>query len=265
MRKLPLPAARSGGMTRLGDILHGLTAAVFVIAGAIYAAADWMSPRAVMDGSQMTGPFLPDMIDAEPIAASAISRLYLQPENPLMWSLLIAVWATVALDAIGQWIDPGEPDGRRVLAIRPLLLVALAAASAAPWIFPHAPGGLAALMALAATAAVLAARRGAGRQRPALGFLGGWATAVTSAGLAAVIGTRFSMPMEWVAALSILPATAFGMAAQLWIGQSIGYSAALIWAFCALAVTTMGTDPTIALAAILGIAGMASVLVRAAS
>ena len=71
--------------------------------------------------------------------------------------------------------------------------------------------------------------------------------------------------MQALAALAILPGAAIGMAAQLWIGPSIGYSAALIWAFCGLAVTTMGSDPMIALAAILGISGMAAVLVRAAS
>ena len=44
-----------------------------------------------------------------------------------------------------------------------------------------------------------------------------------------------------------------------------GYSVALIWAFCGLAISTMGSDPMIALAAIIGISAMATVLIRAAS
>lgn len=249
------------GMTRIGDILHGSAAAIFVLAGMAYATSNGASPRSVMDSAPLVGPMLPSMGEISRLGAVAISDLYLRPVNPLMWALLVAV----ILDAVGQWIDPTEPRGEEGPRIRPLLLLALVAAAAAPWLFQQALFGLAALMAVATGAAVLAARRAAGRQRPAIGFLAGWATAVTSAGLAAVIGTRFALPMEWVAALAILPATALGMAAQMWIGQSIGYSVALIWAFCALAVTAMGSDPTIALSAILGIAGMASVLVRAAS
>ena len=51
----------------------------------------------------------------------------------------------------------------------------------------------------------------------------------------------------------------------MWIGPSVGYSVALIWAFCGLALSTMGSDPMIALAAIIGISAMATVLIRAAS
>lgn len=252
-------------MTRIGDILHGGAAAIFVIAGLAYATSDGVSPRSVMDHAQIVEPLFPTTGQIERLGAVAISQLYLRPINLLMWSLLLAVYALVTLDAVGQWIDPTERRGDSIPVIRPLLLLTLLASAAAPWIFQTEPLGLAALMALATAAGVVAARRAAGRQRPAIGFLAGWTTAVTSAALAALVGTRFAMPIEWVAALAILPATAVGMAAQMWIGQSIGYSAALIWAFCALAVTTMGSDPTIALSAILGIAGMASVLVRAAS
>lgn len=245
--------------------MHAVAAAGFVAAGIGFAFSSDLSPQVIRDSAQHFGPLQPNGGQIGRLGAIAISRLYLQPINFLMWSLLAAVWITVALDVVGQWIDPTEQRRSAGPRVRKLVLVALVAAAAAPWLFPRAPLGLAAMMALASGSAVIAAHRAAGRQRPAIGFLAGWLTAVTSAAMAALVGTQFEMPMEWVAALAILPATAFGMAAQMWIGQSIGYSAALIWAFCALAITTMSSDPTIALAAILGIAGMASVLVRAAS
>ena len=79
------------------------------------------------------------------------------------------------------------------------------------------------------------------------------------------IARRTGLSAQVVSAVAILPAAALGMAAQMWIGPSVGYSVALIWAFCGLAISTMGSDPMIALAAIIGISAMATVLIRAAS
>ena len=116
-----------------------------------------------------------------------------------------------------------------------------------------------------AVAATVGARRAAGRHRPAIGFLAGWATALASAALAELTAVQFGLSAQVVSAVAILPAAALGMAAQMWIGPSVGYSVALIWAFCGLAISTMGSDPMIALAAIIGISAMATVLIRAAS
>lgn len=154
-------------------------------------------------------------------------------------------------------------DGRDRIWL--LFSASLLGAALWPWMFDKHPGWLTVGTAVTAAAAIAAARRAAGRQRPAVGFFAGWATAVFSAALAAFVAVRLDMPIQALAALAILPGAAIGMAAQLWIGPSIGYSAALIWALCGLAVSTMGGDPIIALAAILGISGMATVLVRAAS
>ena len=52
---------------------------------------------------------------------------------------------------------------------------------------------------------------------------------------------------------------------QLKLGGTFSYSVAVIWSLVGLAAGTMTSDPTIATVAILGIAAMAIVLVRAAS
>lgn len=240
--------------------MHLVVAAIFVICGVIFA----MQPdaRIITDAARLAAPLLP------PVAPTsiAIPHLYLNPDNLLMWMLLIAVWMMVMLDAVGQWIDPSDDEPIRAGRPRvwPMLLGALVLASVWPLLIDN-PGVLTLTSVAGAVAATVGARRAAGRHRPAIGFLAGWATALASAALAELTAVQFGLSAQVVSAVAILPAAAFGMAAQMWIGPSVGYSVALIWAFCGLAISTMGSDPMIALAAIIGISAMATVLIRAAS
>lgn len=247
-------------MTRIGSVLHLVVAAIFVICGVIFA----MQPdaRIITDAARLAAPLLP------PVAPTsiAIPHLYLNPDNLLMWMLLIAVWMMVMLDAVGQWIDPSDDEPIRAGRPRvwPMLLGALVLASVWPLLIDNS-GVLTLASVAGAVAATVGARRAAGRHRPAIGFLAGWATALASAALAELTAVQFGLSAQVVSAVAILPAAALGMAAQMWIGPSVGYSVALIWAFCGLAISTMGSDPMIALAAIIGISAMATVLIRAAS
>ena len=240
--------------------MHLVVAAIFVICGVIFA----MQPdaRIITDAARLAAPLLP------PVAPTsiAIPHLYLNPDNLLMWMLLIAVWMMVMLDAVGQWIDPSDDEPIRAGRPRvwPMLLAALVLASVWPLLIDNT-GVLTLASVAGAVAATVGARRAAGRHRPAIGFLAGWATALASAALAELTAVQFGLSAQIVSAVAILPAAAFGMAAQMWIGPSVGYSVALIWAFCGLAISTMGSDPMIALAAIIGISAMATVLIRAAS
>lgn len=251
-------------MTRLGTTLQMMASVIFVIAGVAYAI--WGSDPIIIDAAGGLGP-LTQALNVQPDrTVLSIPQIYLNPQNPIVWALLGTIWLMVLLDGFGQFIDPS--DGPEIRADRPrvwpLSTAAMACASVWPLMLDR-PLLLTATTALGAICATLGARYAAGRHRPAIGFFAGWATALTSAALAGLASERFGLPVQAVSALAILPAAAIGMAAQTWIGPSIGYSTALIWAFCGLAVTTMGSDPVIALAAILGITAMATVLVRAAS
>lgn len=247
-------------MKRIGTLVHLSAAAVFVTAGLTYA---WQTAATTGPDSLGATASLLSMPLAPP---PSIPQFYLDPGNVVMWSLLIAVWVMVLLDAVGQWIDPSDTDPVRTGRPRIWPLAVLALALGATWpMLIQLPGLLTLSAGISAAAAILAARRAAGRHRPAIGFFAGWATAMCSAALAAMGAERFGLSMQSVSAIAILPSALIGMAAQIWIGPSIGYSTAMIWAFCGLAISTMGSDPVIALAAILGISAMAAVLVRAAS
>lgn len=235
---------------------------IFVIAGIAH--AFWGGDPVLPDLAGSLGA-LP--LPLQPVSlVPSIPQIYLDPGNPIMWALLGTIWLMVVLDGIGQFLDPSDSPTTRAGRPRvwPLTIAALVCAAAWPLMLDR-PLLLSLATGVSAFCATLGARHAAGRHRPAVGFFAGWATALTSAALAALASDRFGLPIQAVSALAILPAAIIGMAAQSWIGPSIGYSTALIWAFCGLAVSTMGSDPMIALAAILGITAMASVLVRAAS
>lgn len=206
---------------------------------------------------------------AAPDHALVLPQLYLSPENPLMWALLVVLWALLSLDAAEQLFHSSEDFRLRSAvssrAVWPVLTLALLAGAVWPWMVGRnllavVPGAL--FMVLAT---VVAAVRAQGSHRPAIGFLAGWTTAIAVAAIAALLAYRLSLSMTQTAVLAILPGVLAGIAGQDRIGQSVAYPAALIWAFCAMALTTMGSSPVVALAAIAGISAMALMLIRAAS
>ncbi|MDP5307501.1 hypothetical protein [Paracoccus spongiarum] len=256
-------------MARLGHLLQIASAAGFLASGALFAITRPDDPRlaspmpaldALTTGlplPRIEGPFLP--------------HLFLNPQNIVMWALLMSIWVAVATDALGQLTDPSEGAGRRRLAavvrlrVWPMLVPALLLAALWPWLLEPAPRIAGVMAVAAALLAFLAAWRGVAQRRPALGFLAGWSVGLASATLAAQIAAPAGMSLAQMATLAILPAAGSGVAAQILLGRGIGVSVALIWAFCGLAMTTMGVSPMTAIAAILAIVVMAAVLVSAAS
>lgn len=207
-----------------------------------------------------------DIVEPEVLA---LPQLYLSPENPLMWALLIVLWSLLSLDAARQFFHPSESGQLSATfsqtEVWPLLSLALVAGAVWPWMMNSAaiPVISGAIFMMFATISVAA--RGRNSRRPALGFLAGWATAICIASVAAWIAHRLSLSVAQTASMAILPGALVGLAAQEWIGPSIAFPAALIWAFCAIAITTMSASPMIALAAIIAISATAIVLIRAAS
>jgi hypothetical protein len=254
-------------MTRTGPLIQLLTSMILVISGVLFASHSVQMPMLSLGAPRLSGPILPPPLQIDLEAATRIPQMYLDPLNILMWGLLVALWAMLLLDGIGQVVEPGENSAARQVngAVWPFFSAAMLMGAIWPWLLDAAPELM--LLGSAATAglAIAAARRSAGRNRPAISFFAGWTTAVFSAALAGFGSARFGLPVQALSALAILPGAAIGMAAQMWIGPSIGYCSAMIWAFCAFTITTMGSDPVVALAAVLGISAMAAVLVRAAT
>lgn len=259
-------------MYRLGNIAHLLAATGFVASGLAYS----VQPRSYLveslPGQIPSFSRFPLLSDSVLIAQDALQlpKLYLQPQNLVMWLLLIALWAMLLMDAVGQAVNPSDgapPQGLRKRRGRvwPALVATLLAGMVWFLLLDRTLAWAAAGAVLMLATALFTATRSGGRSRPAIGFLAGWSTGVAMAALAGVIGRQFGLTVGEASILAILPGAVIGSAAQAWIGHSISYSAALIWAFCALTLTTMGSNPMIAVSSILGIAIMAIALIRAAS
>lgn len=247
-------------MARIADISYVGAAAMFAVSGIVLATL----PRPAV---QIAAPILPQSapspLELAPVLPVAtLPQLYVQPQSLLMWALLIVLWAMLLGDAISQLLHP--PEQRRNAAWVPLSF-ALMGGAIWPWLVgvnkPLATLG--ALLML--TAALCGAIRTRGQGRPATAFLAGWALALGTATLATLIGAPLNLSTPQTAILAILPGAVIGMIAQDRLGKSLGFSLAMIWAFCAIAITTMGSSPGVALAAIIGISGMGVVLVRAAT
>ena len=248
-------------MTKAADILYLGLVAIFIASGLSLAtlgrpAIEIVSP----DFSRI--PSLDAFGIGGTVHLATLPQLYVQPQNVLMWMLLLALWVLLILDAVGQYLDPS--DREPYPAWHPLSL-ALVSGAIWPWLVGlHKP--LATLGAmLMMTAALSAAIRGRQQRRPALAFFAGWGVALGTATVATLIGAPLAMTTPQAAILAFLPGAVIGMIAQERLERSLAFSVAIIWAFCAVAVTTMGSNPGVALAAIIGISGMGVVLVRAAT
>lgn len=259
-------------MQRRENLIHLVATTIFVTSGIAFGLVNLVGDGNADIGLTAREILLASEIDLAPLAGRPLPLMFLSPENLVMWSLLAALWLALGLDASGQWLDPSDPPqvatrrtGTAAMPAWPTLSAALLLASCWPWLLGPLPWA-AVLGALAAAAlAFLATLRAEGQRRPAIGFLAGWSLGLAMALLAARLGSAFGLSLAQTAILAILPAACLGMVGQLLIGRMIGFSAALIWSFCGLAITTMGFSPMTSIAAILGIAMMAAVLIRAAS
>lgn len=248
-------------MARVSEILYLGAVTIFVASSAVLAT---LGRPAV----QIAAPILPQSyahgaLDFAPtVPVATLPQLYVQPQNLLMWALLVALWLTLLADGIGQYLDPSDHGPYPVW--RPM---SLALAGGAIW--PLLVGVNKPLATLGAmlmlTAALSAAIRARGQRRPAPGFLAGWSVALGTATLASLIGEPLSLTTPQTAILAILPGAMIGMIAQERLEGTLAFSMVMIWAFCAVAITTMSSSPGVALAAIIGISGMGVVLVRAAT
>lgn len=248
-------------MARAADILYLGSVTIFIASSLTLATLGRPAVQIVAaDFSQ--GPSRDAFGIGGTVPVAILPQLYIQPQNPLMWALLLTLWALLLLDGIGQYLEPS--DEGPYPAWRPLSL-ALLGGAIWPWLVGvHKPlATLGALLML--TAALSGAIRARGQRRPAPAFLAGWGVALGTGTVATLIGAPLLLTTPQTAILAILPGSVIGMIAQERLQRSLAFSIAIIWAFCAVAITTMASSPGVALAAIIGISGMGVVLVRAAT
>ena len=246
-------------MARMSEKIYLVSATTFVASSAVLATLGRPAPPIV---PPIAFEALPDgmMGRLADLPAATLPQLYIQPQNAVMWLLLIVLWLLLLADAIGQYLDPSD----RNRACPPLSL-ALLTGAVWPWLVGVSTAGAAIGAMLMLAASLLATVRARGQRRPGPGFLAGWSLTLGTAMLATLAAAPIGLNTPQTAILAILPSALIGMFAQEWLGRSIAFAVATIWAFCAVAVTTMGTSPGVALAAIIGISGMGVVLVRAAT
>jgi hypothetical protein len=246
----------------------------------------------------------PGMTTSQPVEYGVdLASLFLRPEHSLLWLLLLGVWGALLFHAWQVMASEtrarraaaamagvhASPDAGRGVTGPPTpqefarqvrrentpaehaaLTLALILGAAWPWVsrdYPVTGFMLAAAMfALSLTAALRGQQiGGAIRRLPTIGLFAGWATAVTYAAFATLVNGHLGIPPVAATAIAMLLCAGAGIVVQLRLGGSVSYSIAIIWSLVGLATATMGSDPTIATVAILGIAAMAIVLVRAAS
>lgn len=248
-------------MARAENTFYLASAALFVASGLWLAISGRPAVQMVATSLPETFAYGPlTIMDTSPV--TTLPQLYVQPQNPVMWALLIVLWGMLLLDGVRQYRQPheGTPNPAWLQ-----LTFSLTAGAIWPWLVAlNKPLAVLAVL-LMLCAALSGAIRARGQHRAAPGFLAGWSLALGTATMATLIGAPLALPISQVAILAILPGAVIGMIAQTLLGGRTGFSLAMIWAFCAVAVSTMGSSPGVALAAIIGISGMGVVLVRAAT
>ncbi len=290
-----------------------LAVGIFIFSSLTYAVGQHSGPVALPMTAASTQlaamtrlgmPGIPDVVAPLPDGSLGLHSLFLQPEDPVLWSLLVAVWIALTIHAFGVLRrqhrtelagavasqatpakigqdkgDAGPPTAQQLalrhshdndLAEHAPLALALLAGAAWPWLIDRyqASGFVLALamLSLALAAAVRGQRDGSRiRRMQTVGLFAGWATAVTYAAFATLLNDHLGIPAVASTVTAMLLCAAAGVIIQLRLGGAFCYSVAIIWSLVGLALATMQADATIAMMAIIGISAMAIVLVRAAS
>ena len=249
-------------MDRTINKFYILCVAAFVVSGQVYAL---FSDRVLFVGA--ISPTSAYIFDAMPDAqitmrAADLPRLFLQPQNPLVWVLLFVLWGLLVLDIFTQINATRTPaDDREAIP----LYIALLAGALCPWLFEISIA-LAALCALLmVTAAIAAARRVVNDRRTAVYFFAGWSTALGVVAAVGLIGGQLNLSIIQAAILVLIVGMIVGIFTQFQLQNRISYSIAVIWVFCGLALATTSASLLVALIAILAISGMAITMIFAAS
>lgn len=206
--------------------------------------------------------------------ASSDTRLLpmmLTPSRGALGLLLIAVLGAVALHAGRAMFDSGA-NGADLAP----MTVALAAGAALPIAWQQgAVSGFAAALVMMLGAMIAMVRgylqraNGTGRlhviRLNTVGLFAGWALIAGFAGFSDLLTVHLDLMQDLAVIVALVLAVGTAMAVQSHIGGAPSFSVAVIWALLGLAAAGLQTGSVLAPVAVLGIAAMTLVLVRAAT
>ncbi|TKW65343.1 MAG: hypothetical protein DI616_15520 [Paracoccus denitrificans] len=194
-----------------------------------------------------------------------LATIYLRPQQPAMWLLLIGLWLSLILFVARRlWPSDTRPD--LDLADLVLLISGLAAGAIWPWVAIGAPLAGFLLSVLMLMALIAAARRtfsdGRLARHPFLGILAGWTTVVTFAAFGSFLTDITPIPVEVTTLVVAVLTCAAAIAIQIRIPHNAAYTITVMFALLATAATTIETNPPIAVIAVLSMAALTFLLVR---
>lgn len=249
-------------MERAKDMAYLAAVSAFVGSSLAFALSSHVD--AVRSTASATSTLLmyPAVVMPETSRVADLPQIFLHPQNPVIWALLICLWGLLILDAVLRLVDQDRDDNGRS---RLYFGAALAVGAIWPWTYDQSPvlATFGALVML--NAGLAAAFRDASVRRPAIGFFAGWSTGLGIMTVLSLIGGKFGLSMVVTASIVLVLGAIIGVIVQHELNHRISYAIAMILVFCGLAIATMGGSMVVALAAIFGVSAMAVMLIRAAS
>lgn len=240
-------------MKRIGSLLVGLSVLFFVASSMKMAFSLDQNPLPI---------FITEEIDFAP---NLLAAVFLIPEDPATWIILVAVW-TASLLFAAQLIYRFHGDD----ALRPadvaLLVSAFVLAAIWPWVALEAPlpGFLMCVLMLMAHISIVSRKFSDERlaRNPFVGILLGWATMLTFTAFSSFINDAMAIPPELASISGAILACITTMAVQMRIPHNPLCTITVMFAFLAVAAAMIDAAPIIAVNSVLAIASLTFLLVR---
>ncbi|MDO5604917.1 MAG: hypothetical protein Q4G25_07145 [Paracoccus sp. (in: a-proteobacteria)] len=212
---------------------------------------------------------IPSGLTGIPVQPDGLVSIYLRPQQPAMWLMLVCLWLALLIFATRQIGRDQQGRAEGSLADQALLSAALGAGAIWPWISTRAPvtGFLLCVLMLLALITATGRTHSDGRlgRNPLVAVFTGWATILTFAAFASFLSDFTPVPIELSMLVSALLTCAAAIAIQMRMPATPTYTITVIFAFLATAATSIEASPPVAVIAVLSIAALTFLLVRVTS